>query len=216
MSTSMRVSARDRAEPKTVSRAHAGAAPIMIRRRRQALPGGLMLAIAAVWCAVPIRGLLAGAPDVIPGLGVVGAAGALLIGTVLGVLGLSWIVRCKVVVIDRDLVEVTERRLTGTRVWHEPLTGYRGVRERQEQRPHRYGARIWHVIELWHPEAEKTVELARARDAGAVERAAHSWARRLALPLCRPPDAPRADGARREVKEEVAATTESVRALPAA
>ena len=182
----MWVSARDRAAPK----ASDSAAPIVVRHRRLALAGVLMAAIAAVWCAVAIRGLVVGAPEVIPGLGTIGAAGSLMVGTALALLGLSWIVRREVLVIDRDTVELADRRLTGVRGWHAPLTGYRGVRDRQEQHPHRYGTRVWYVVELWHPEPARTVELARTRDPRTVEECAVSWAGRLGLPLCRCPDEP--------------------------
>lgn len=207
----MWVSAARRAKPK----ADVSASRIVIRRRHQALPGFLVLAMASVWCAVPIRGLLIGTPEVVPGLGMIGATGALMVGTALALLGLSWIVRFEVLVIDRGLVGMTARRLTGARVWHEPLTGYRGIRARQEQRFHRYGTRIWHVVELWHPETAKTVELARTRDPRVAERSTQSWARRLDLPLWPPPDEPHTH-ARPHEKDEVAATPESARPLPAA
>jgi chromosome segregation ATPase len=42
--------------------ADAAAAPIAIRRRRQMLLGGFLLAIVAFWIAVPLRGLLLDAP----------------------------------------------------------------------------------------------------------------------------------------------------------
>lgn len=208
----MWVSARDQAAPK----AGTSAAPIVVRRRRLALPGVLMVAIAAVWCAVAIRGLVVGAPEVIPGLGTtIGAAGTLMVGSALALLGLSWIVRREVLVIDRDMVELADRRLTGVRVWHAPLTGYRGVRDRQEQHPHRYGTRVWYVVELWHPEPEKTVELARTRDPRTVEECAVSWARRLGLPLCRRPDEPLGKP-KLGAQDEVALTTDPARPLPAA
>lgn len=207
----MRVSEDKRAQLK----ADASASPIVIRRRHRALPGVLMLAIAGIWCAVSIRGLLIGTAEVVPGLGMIGATGALMVGTALALFGFSWIVRSEILVIDRGLVGMTARRLTGARVWHEPLTGYRGIRGRQEKHHHRYGTRVWHVVELWHPETDKTIELARTRDPRAAERYTHSWARRLDLPLCRLPDALHTR-ARPHGKDEVAATPEAAGPLPAA
>jgi hypothetical protein len=207
----MWVSAARRAKPK----ADATASPIVIRHRHRALPGVLVLAIGAVWCALPIRGLLIGTAEIVPGLGMIGATGALMIGMALALFGSSWIVRSEVLVIDRGLVGMTARRLTGARVWHEPLTGYRGIRARQEQRFHRYGPRIWHVVELWHPRTAKTVELARTRDPRAAEQIMGSWTRRLDLPLCRPTDEPHAH-ARTRTKDEDPAPPESAQPLPAA
>jgi hypothetical protein len=207
----MWVQAHSRSEPT----ADAGSGPIIIHRRRQALLGALVLVIASAWCAVPIRGLLVGAPEVVPGLGAIGAAGALAIGVALALLALSWVVRLEVVTIDRGSVGITERRLSGARAWHEPLKSYRGMRQRMERQPHRYGTRHWHVIELWHPEAEKTVELHRTKDARAAEQCTQAWARRLALPVCQPLDEPAARS-KLDAGQDVAATTGSPRALPAA
>jgi LysM domain len=56
--------AREHSQVETV--ADAAAAPIAIRRRRQILLGGLLLAIVAFSIAVPLRGLLLDAPAAIP------------------------------------------------------------------------------------------------------------------------------------------------------
>jgi hypothetical protein len=102
-------------------------------------------------------------------------------------LAVSWIVRCQVLVIDQGLVRMTDRRLTGLRVWEESLARYRGVRLRHERLPHRYGSRSCYIIEIWHPEPAKTVELERSKDPRLIERGAEVWARRLALPLYQEP-----------------------------
>jgi hypothetical protein len=179
----MRASVHSQAEPV----ADAAAATTTIRRRREALLGGFLLAIAGLWIAVPLRGLLLDTAAAVPHLGVPGTIVAILVGAALAMLAVSWIVRCQVLVIDQGLVRMTDRRLTGLRVWEESLARYRGVRLRREQLPHRYGSRSCYIIELWHPEPAKTVELERSKDPRLIERSAEVWARRLALPLCHEP-----------------------------
>jgi hypothetical protein len=163
------------------------AATITIRRRRDALLGGFLLAIAGLWIAVPLRGLLLDPSAAGPDLGVPGAIVSILVGAALAMLAVSWIVRCQVLVIDQGLVRMTDRRLTGLRVWEESLARYRGVRLRHERLPHRYGSRSCYIIEIWHPEPAKTVELERSKDPRLIERGAEVWARRLALPLYQEP-----------------------------
>ena len=59
--------------------ADAAAAPITIRRRRQILLGGFLLAIAAFWIAVPLRGPLLAASAATPHVDVPGRAPGLLL-----------------------------------------------------------------------------------------------------------------------------------------
>jgi hypothetical protein len=195
----MRASAHSRVEP----RADADPPQIAIRSRGPALLGGFLLIIAGVWIGVPVRGLLVGVPEVVPGLGAAGAGIALLIGAALALVAVSWMLQRRVVAIEGDLVTMTDRRLLGTRTWREPLSGYRGVRLRDESRPHRYGARHCHVIELWHPKPARTVELDRIREPRLADRQAEVWARRFGLPLCRGPEAAPPSG-EVEVRDEVA------------
>jgi hypothetical protein len=177
----MRASAHSQVEPV----ANPDAPRIVIRRAPHAFLGGMLLVIASVWIGIPIRAILAGTPEVVPGLGSLGAGGALVIGCALGLIAFVWMLRREVVVIEGDLVRVSDRRLLRSRIWREPLTGYRGVRRRRETRPHRYGPRHRHVIELWHPKAERTVELARNHDPRLADEQAAAWAKRLRLSLCR-------------------------------
>ena len=93
----MRASVHSQAEPV----ADAAAATIMIRRRRDALLGGFLLAIAGLWIAVPIRGLLLDTAAAMPHLGVPGTIVPILVGAALTILAVSWIVRCQVLVIDQ-------------------------------------------------------------------------------------------------------------------
>ena len=174
--------------------AAAGPAALVIRRRRDGVLGGLVLSLAAVWCVAAVRGLLHGSPAIIPGLGPDGAVAALMVGIGLGVLGLSRLVRSEAIAIAADRVELSRRRLLGVRIWHEPLDHYRGVRARQERRPHRYGPRVWHIVELWHPRTDRTVELERTRDAERAEHRAQEWSRALGLPLTRRPQAADIEG----------------------
>jgi hypothetical protein len=210
----MRASVQTRVAPAE----DAAAAPITIRRRREAPLGGFLLAIAGLWIAVPLRRLL-DTSAAVPDLGAPGTIAAVLIGAALALLAVSWIVRCQVLVIDQGLVRMTDQRLSGNRVWEESLARYHGVRQRREQRPHHDGSRSWYIIEAWHPEPAKTVELARTKDPRLIERGAQLWARRLALPLChepaseRPPD--RTSGREIRSPAPVAPTGSVVGASPA-
>ena len=176
--------------------AAAGAAPLLVRHSRHGVPGALLLAVASLWLIAAVRGVVAGSPAVVPGLGASGAYWAGAIGAALGLLGLHWMVRRQTVAVDGDAVVVTERSLLGRRSWREPLAGYREIRGRIEQRPHRYGPRRWHVVELWHLDPTRRIELARARDPTALEALAREWACRCGLPLvwARPPGAGAAQG----------------------
>jgi hypothetical protein len=180
----MRASVHSQAEPV----ADAATATITIRRRRDALLGGFLLTIAGLWIAVPLRGLLLDTSAAMPFQGIAGTIVVFLVGAALALLAVSWIVRCQVLVIDQGLVRVTDRRLTGLRVWEESLARYRGLRLRHERLPHRYGSRSCYIIEISHPEPAKTVELERSKDPRLIERGAAVWARRLVLPLCQEPD----------------------------
>jgi hypothetical protein len=158
-------------------------APPLIRRTGQAPLGVLGLAIASVWLAAAISGALAGRPAIVPGLGSSGAYWAGAVGAALAALSLHWIMRRRTVLIDHGALFVTERWLLGGHTWREPLSNYREIRGSTEQQAHRYGRRTWYVVQLWHPEATKKVELARARDPAAIEALARNYARRVGLPL---------------------------------
>lgn len=161
----------------------ATSAPLLIRRPGNASLGALVLAVACLWIAAAIRSALAGNPAVVPGLGSSGAYWAGTVGAALAVLGLHWIMRRQTLVIERGALVVTARSLLGGHTWCEPLAHYPEIRGHVEQRPHRYGRRSWYVMQLWHPEPAKRIELARARDPAAIEALARDYARRLGLPL---------------------------------
>jgi hypothetical protein len=158
-------------------------ASLPIRRRSHAAVGALLLVVASLWLAAGIRGGLDGSPAVVPGLGASGAYWAAGVGAALALLAAHWMLRRQTVVMTRGALVVTERSLLPARTWREPLSSYREIRCQVEQRPHRYGRRSWYVVRLWHPEPAKRVELARARDAAAIEERARDCARRLGLPL---------------------------------
>jgi hypothetical protein len=158
-------------------------APLPARGRGHAGLGALLLVIASLWLAAGIRGNLGGSPAVIPGLGAAGAYWAAGVGAALALLAVHLMLRRRTVVMTRSALVVTERSLLPARTWREPLSSYREIRCQVEQRPHRYGRRSWYFVRLWHPEPGKRVELARARDAAAIEERARDCARRLGLPL---------------------------------
>jgi hypothetical protein len=191
------------------------------RRRGHAALGALLLVVASLWLAAGIRGCLGGSPAVIPGLGASGAYWAAGVGAALALLAVHWMLRRQTVVMTRGALVVTERSLLPARTWREPLSSYREIRCQVEQRPHRYGRRTWYVLRLWHPEPGKRVELARARDAAAIEERARDCARRLGLPLIweqRPSiiaDQARVHGADHGGRAEVAAAPGAGRSLSA-
>jgi hypothetical protein len=204
----MRASAHSQVEPV----AEVASAAITIRRRPRALLGSLLLGIAGVWLAVPLKGLLLDASAGVPGLGVPGTVCALVIGAALALLALSWIWRCEILVIDQGHIRMTERRLGGARAWEEPLARYHGLRRRREELPHPHGARSWYLVEAWHPEPARTVELARGKDPRAIEQCAKVWAGRLALPLCEEHQG----RSEKPARDEASATATPARPLPAA
>jgi hypothetical protein len=158
-------------------------ATLLIRRNDRRLLGGLLLVIAILWLAAAVRGFVAGDPAIIPGLGAAGAYIAGALGAAFAVVALEWMVRVRTVAIGRGMVAVTARSLRGRGAWHEPLASYRGLGIVREQRQHRYGARSWYVVRLCHPEAAKTIELARAKDPTVIELRARDYADGLGLPL---------------------------------
>jgi hypothetical protein len=101
----------------------------------------------------------------------------------LALFALDWMVRGRTVAIGHGAVAVTDRSLRGGRAWREPLASYREIRAYRELRTHRAGVRSWYVVQLWHPDPAKVIELARAKDPALIEGRARDWARRLDLPL---------------------------------
>jgi hypothetical protein len=159
------------------------APPLLIRRADRAPLGGLLLAIAILWLAAALGGLVSGQLAIIPGLGNSGAYVAGALGGGFAVIALDWLVRGRTVAIGRGTVTVVARWPLGSHAWREPLANYREIRVFREQRPHRYGARSWYVVRLWHLEPGEAVELMRAKDPALIERCARDYAGRLRLPL---------------------------------
>lgn len=208
--TVVQASAHGQVEP--VADATSGA--VTIRHRSRALPGGLLLAIASIWLAASLGALHAGALEALPGTGAVGSVCVFAIGAALALIGVEWIARCRIVLLDQGRLRATERRLTGDRVFEESLARYHGLRLRREQLRHGYDRRTWYVVEAWHGDPAKTVELARSKDPRLVEQWAEDWARRLALPLCQEPDERHAR-AHGQTRDRRAAEAASDRPLPA-
>ena len=163
--------------------ANAAMAPRLIRRTGQAALGALVLAIAILWLAAAASGMLAGNPAIVPGLGSGGAYCAGAVGAGLVVLALRWLGRWQTVLVDEAAVIVAERSWLGGCTWREPLSNYREIRGSYEQRPHRYGPRRWYVVQLWHPDPTKMVELARTKDPELIVARARDCARQFGMPL---------------------------------
>jgi hypothetical protein len=145
--------------------------------------GALCLMVASIWLAAAIRGSLGGSPAIIPGLGSSGAFLAAAVGVALALLAAHWMLRRRTVDLTRGTIVVAERSLLRRGTWREPLSSYRQILVQVEQQRHRYGWRNWYVVRLWHPEPGKRIDLARARDAAAIEERARDCASRLGLPL---------------------------------
>ncbi len=158
------------------------ASPIRIDRRDDALLGGLALTIATIWIAAGLSALMAHPPAALSSLGATGACLALLVGAGLAVWALDEVLRRQTLAIGTGEIEVTTRRLTGVRRWHEPLAGYVGLRHRRQPVRHRYGWRTEHRIELAHPDPTKVVVLLRTPDEARAEACWRDWAHRLNLP----------------------------------
>lgn len=158
-------------------------APLRIEHTDRAPLGWLLLVLATLWLAAAISGFMAGHLAIVPGLGSSGAYLGGAVGAALAVIALNWLVRGRTIAIDRGMLAVTERSLLGSHSWREPLANYREIRACGEQRPHRYGARSWYIVRLWHPEPGKAIELARAKDPALIEQTARDYAGRLGLQL---------------------------------
>jgi hypothetical protein len=169
----------------------------LIRRAGRAPLGALLLVIAVLWLGAAIDGLVTSDSAIVPGLGAGGTYLVGVLGVALALLALDWIARRRTVVISRGAVAVTDRSLRGGPAWREPLANYRKIRAYQELRTHHAGVRSWYVVQLWHPDPAKAIELARAKDPALIERCARDWARRLGLPLSSQLDEPTAAATRR-------------------
>jgi hypothetical protein len=159
---------------------------LRIRIASRAPLGALLAGIAVLWLGAAIHGLVAGDPAIVPGLGASGAYLVGALGVALALLALDWMMRGRTVIISHGAVAVTDRSLRGVRAWREPLGDYREIRAYRELRTRRAGVRSWYVVQLWHPDPAKALELAHAKDPALIERRARDWARRLGLPLSWP------------------------------
>ena len=183
----------------------ADTALLRIRIAPRAPLGALLAVIAVLWLGAAIHALVTGDLAIVPGLGAGGAYLVGALGVALALLALDWIMRGRAVVISHGVVAATDRSLRGSRAWHEPLGNYREIRAYRELRTRRAGVRSWYVVQLWHPDPGKALELARAKDPALIERRARDWARRLGLPLSWQQLEPTAPAAERP-SEVVAAT----------
>lgn len=162
---------------------HGRGSAVVVDRAPDQLPGRLLVVIAILWIALPVRALLSGDGKVMPGLGASGAYWALAIGAVLALVALVRLSQRETIVVEGGVVAVTVQDLVRRATWREPLASYHGLRRHRAWQPHRYGQRTWYVIDLWHPDPSKVVELARGRDPERIDDQASTLARRLDLPL---------------------------------
>lgn len=159
--------------------------PAVGDRRDGRLVGGLIMAIGALWLAVPIEALAGMAPHPIADFGRGGTYGSLGVGIALVLWGLCILMRRQTIRIDDDRVHVTVRRVTGVTSWSEPLANYRGVVWRSEP-IHRHDSwRTLHLIDLWHEDPSRTVTLFSSTSDAAVWDAWQAWAQGLGLAAIR-------------------------------
>ncbi|HSA82579.1 MAG TPA: hypothetical protein VLE23_17310 [Geminicoccaceae bacterium] len=152
-------------------------------RRERTLLGGLILAIASVWIALPLLPLITGAPQPLPGLGVAATCGLIAVGIGQVLWALDLLLRRRTLIIGEASLELSVRGLLGARRWREPLANYRGLRHRRERVRHRYGWRMVYRLELAHPDPTKELCLISTRDGGRIEACGRQWAARLGLPV---------------------------------
>ena len=157
------------------------ASPVRVERVGSRVLGALLLAIAGVWFAAPLRAVLAGeswstlilgGPDRLP---------AVAMGVVFAFWGLDHLVRRQEIIIAGGIVRVLTRRVTGVRRWHEPLANYLGLHHRRRPVHHRYGWRIVHRLELAHPQPAKELCLMSTRDGRQLEACSRQWAAQLSV-----------------------------------
>jgi hypothetical protein len=154
--------------------------------RRDGQPiGALILAIGALWLAVPLPALLGGAPFPIAELGRTGVWASLGIGIALVLWGLRIVLRRQTVRIDRDRVDVTFRGITGTTAWSEPLPNYRGIVWRSEPIRRRGGRQTLHLVDLWHADRARTVTLLSSTSEVAARDSWRAWAQDLGVAAIR-------------------------------
>jgi hypothetical protein len=145
------------------------------------LLGALILAIAAIWIAVPLLALAAGRPA-LPSLGPAGSCSLVAVGVVQLLWALDLLLRRQTLAIAGDALQMAERRLLGVRRWSEPLDRFRGLRHRRLRVRGRHGWRIVHRLDLVHAEPAKAVCLLLTRDERRLVDAARRWARWSGLP----------------------------------
>ena len=176
-----------------------GVSPVVGERRDGRPLGALMVGIGAIWIALALRVLIEGSPDVVAALGEDGVYLCLTIGTGLVLWGCRVLVPLQTIRIDGQCVRVTNRRITGTSSWTEPLASYRGVVWRTEPVRRRDEWQAIQLIDLWHDDASKTVNLFSSASDVAVPDFWQAWAHALDLTAIRRPPAdarllPQTDG----------------------
>lgn len=152
-------------------------------RPDQALLGGLILAMGSIWIAVPLLTLLADGRLPLPGLDTVASCILLAVGAGHVLWALNLLLRRQTLIIDRDVLLMSNRSLLGVRRWREPLAHYHGLRHRRERIRHRYGWRVVHHLELAHADPAKVVCLISTRDEDRLAACKSQWADRLGLPV---------------------------------
>jgi hypothetical protein len=162
-----------------------GTRPAVGERRDGRPIGALILAISALWLAVPLPALLDRASFPIAELGRGGAWTSVGIGVALMLWGLRVLMRRQTIRIDGDDIHVRARHLLGVASWSEPLANYRGIVWRSEPIRRRGGRQMLHLVDLWHADRARTVTLLSSTSEAAARDCWRAWAQDLGLAAIR-------------------------------
>lgn len=159
--------------------------PAVGDRRDGQLVGGLVMAIGALWLAVPLHALIGSASHPIADLGHGGSYASLAVGISLVLWGLRILMRRQTIRIDDHCVHVTVRGVISVTSWSEALASYRAVVWRSEPIYRRDSWRMLHQVDLWHDDPSRTVTLLSSTSAVTARAAWQGWADGLGLAAIR-------------------------------
>ena len=97
-----------------------------------------------------------------------------------GVFGLA---KRRKALIDKDVVSVTGRSVLGRESWQEPLARFSGIAHREGRMPRKNNPATYQIIELIHPDPQKTILLDVMRGKQPPHARAAEFANALRLPL---------------------------------
>jgi hypothetical protein len=155
--------------------------PATVERSGSRFLGGFLILFALAWGGIPVVGLLGTKQQFEPI-----EAAVLVIFTLaaiaIALFGLNEIVRRKVITFEGSRISVVQRGLRGTRSWRQPLSAYRGVKAHTRRVRRNKRSYTLYLVDLLHPEAERTVNLYTAASKRDWREKWEHYARRLNMP----------------------------------